>query len=337
MNKFHPLLKFKANYDFDLKIVEFLDTVISIDSEGYIKTTLFTKPGKKCTYLSPNSCHPRHVTENIPYSLALRLKRICSYHGDFLLELSKLKDLLLSRGYRIKSIENSFSKVIDMDRRLALQKKVKKKVDRVALPLPFDPRLPHVSSIVYRFWKVMTQNPRLKKIFPNPPMVCWSRPKNIRDHLIRANLAKELNRRSLRVKTGFLHCNRNCIVCCHSSRFCDVISSSNSSYSAKITSSINCLTTNVIYCITCQKCNEHQQYIGETGRRLCDRFLEHRGSVNNANTTKTVGLHYQEQGHSTSDMQIVAFEHLRSSDPWIRKVREKFYIKKFDPILNRLA
>ena len=180
LNKSHPLLKFKVNYNFQSKSVEFLDTIISISSDGFIKTTLYTKPGKKCSYLLPSSCHPSHVTENIPYSLALRLKRICSDADDFLVQLDFLKDLLLCRGYRSSYILRKFDRVKLLDRNTALKKVMKEPVKRIILPLPYDPRLPNVSGIFFKFWKVMTQNPFLKKIFPNPSMVCWSSPKNLR-------------------------------------------------------------------------------------------------------------------------------------------------------------
>ena len=97
-----------------------------------------------------------------------------------------------------------------IDRMQALKKVEKEIVNRPVLSLQFDPRLPHVSNILYRFWKVMCQNPHLKKVFPQPPMVTWTRPKNLREILIRAKLPKELNvRRSSRNKTGFKHCGFN--------------------------------------------------------------------------------------------------------------------------------
>ena len=66
----------------------------------------------------------------------------------------------------------------------------------------------------------MCQNPHLKKVFPQPPMVTWTRPKNLREILIRAKLPKELNvRRSSRNKTGFKHCGFNCIMCKFSPKF----------------------------------------------------------------------------------------------------------------------
>ena len=43
--------------------------------------------------------------------------------------------------------------------------------------------------------------------------------------------------------------------------------------SVKITDRFTCTSANVIYCITCRLCNK--LYIGETGRRLGDRFREH--------------------------------------------------------------
>ena len=39
---------------------------------------LYTKPTDTHQYLLPTSCHPKHFCKNVPYSLALRLRRICS-------------------------------------------------------------------------------------------------------------------------------------------------------------------------------------------------------------------------------------------------------------------
>ena len=52
--------------------------VIWIDHNGYLQTDLYQKPGKKCQYLIPTSAHPTPTTQGIPYSLAYRLRRICS-------------------------------------------------------------------------------------------------------------------------------------------------------------------------------------------------------------------------------------------------------------------
>ena len=130
-----------------------------------------------CSYLSNKSCHPKHITKNIPFTVALRYKRICSENFDFVNHLNVLKDSLLSRGYKNNYIVKAFQRVSVIDRMQALKKVEKKIVNRPVLSLQFDPRLPHVSNILYRFWKVMCQNPNLKKFFPQPPIVTWTRPK----------------------------------------------------------------------------------------------------------------------------------------------------------------
>ena len=59
------------------------------------------------------------------------------------------------------------------------------------------------------------------------------------------------------------------------------------------TSHITCNTKNVIYMVQCNRCN--LQYIGETKRRLKDRFNEHRRAVDKTNIKSkpaTVSKHF---------------------------------------------
>lgn len=336
LNNYHPFLKFKASYNFTTKSVAFLDTVISIDENGFIKTNLYVKPGKRCSYLLLSSSHPKHITENIPYSLALRLKRICSLNVDFVQQLDFLKCKLLSRGYKLNYILKAFERVSVINRTTALKKVQKKIVNRPILSLQYDPRLPHISNILFRFWKVMIQNPQMKKIFPEPPMVCWTRPKNLREFLIRAQLPKD-NRPS-RNKFGFKQCGFNCMLCKFSPRFVDNIVSSVTHESIPILSYLTCDTENVIYCITCTKdngkCKEHPQYIGQTGRKAVKRFAEHKNSIS-PNAITSVGQHFSESGHNFSHLQFIPFEQIKSNNPWVRLAREKFYIRKLESVLNR--
>ena len=55
----------------------FLDTSCQI-IDGRIVTDLYRKETDRNQYLLTSSCLLAHVTENIPYSLALRIVRICS-------------------------------------------------------------------------------------------------------------------------------------------------------------------------------------------------------------------------------------------------------------------
>ena len=106
------------------KSVDFLDTTIWIDTNGFIQTDLFVKDCTKVTYLLPSSCHPGRITKNIPYSLAYRLKRIVSVPETFNTRLDQLKDNLLSRN---KVIEDAFDRVKLITREDALKKVVRAK------------------------------------------------------------------------------------------------------------------------------------------------------------------------------------------------------------------
>ena len=48
---------------------------------------------------------------------------------------------------------------------------------------------------------------------------------------------------------------------------------SNASGDVRLKGRFDCTAAGVVYVITCQRC--HKLYIGETGRRLSDRFEEH--------------------------------------------------------------
>ena len=65
-----------------------------------------------------------------------------------------------------------------------------------------------------------------------------------------------------------------------------------------------CTSANVIYCITCTLCNK--LYIGETGRRLGDRFREHHRDVkkNDRDASKPVARHFNLHNHSKQPMAI---------------------------------
>ena len=77
----------------------------------------------------------------------------------------------------------------------------------------------------------------------------------------------------------------------------------------------------------------------EEERPLKERFSEHKTYVKTNNKSKTTGIHFNQKGHSVSDMEISIIEKVFNKDPRYRKQREKLYIQKFDTRyrgLNRL-
>ena len=140
-------------------------------------------------YLLPSSCHPAHISKNIPYSLAYRIVRICSKPGLRDVQFSKLRNFLLSRDYNSSIVDSAIVRAKAIPREVALKKVEKKeKPDRVIFSISFKPQLPCISSIIRKHWRTMVQDPWMKEVFQNPPMVIFKRPPNLRDKLIRTRI-----------------------------------------------------------------------------------------------------------------------------------------------------
>ena len=111
----------------------FLDTSLSIKN-GKVDVDLYRKPTDRNQYLLTSSCHPAHVTKNIPYSLALRIVRICSDPDNRDMRLNELKELLLSRQYKAGVVNNAIETARNTPRKDALMK-TKKEITKQDLSL----------------------------------------------------------------------------------------------------------------------------------------------------------------------------------------------------------
>ena len=71
----------------------------------------------------------------------------------------------------------------------------------------------------------------------------------------------------------------------------------------KNNSCFTCTSANVIYCISCTLC---KKLIGETGRRLGDRFREHLCDVekDDKDASKPVARHFNLPNHSKQHMAV---------------------------------
>ena len=52
----------------------------------------------------------------------------------------------------------------------------------------YDPRLPDIRKILTNQWKVLTEDQRMRDIFPKKPMVCYQRVQSLGEILTRAKL-----------------------------------------------------------------------------------------------------------------------------------------------------
>ena len=329
----------------------FLDLVISVDEQGYIQTDMHTKENSKNTYLLPSSNHPSHICTNIPYSLAYRVKRNCSKPELVEHRLDELKERLLHRGYRPKVIENAFNKIKGLDRDETLAKVVRENVNegRVRAVFRFDMRLPSLSSIFHKNWETMlSEDIRLKSVFPKPPMVCYTRGKNIREELCTAKLPPA-RARIRDTSEGFKRCGKSgCRMCpftgLQPGQVQKSVMVSSLGEDIPIRGNLTCQSSNLLYIVTCEKGSRNcpqNQYVGETGQTGEKRCSEHRNTVVqdcHQGTKKPVGEHFQGPGHSVSDMRFTPVEKIYSNNIFVRKTRERRLINQLDMIrkgLNR--
>ena len=170
----------------------------------------------------------------------------------------------------------------------------------------------------------------------------YTRPPNLEEILCRAKLCKTRQGMGTRgAQPGFSRCgDRRCSLCPFTGRASDGrrvshILVKHSGQMETIKDSLNCKSSNVLYLLSCEQqtganvCG--QQYVGETGRQVKRRFSEHKGSMEEVDTSKVIEKHFQERGRRGQvDCTMVPFLKVKSSDPFVRKCLETYYINKFN-------
>ena len=327
LNNIHPTIKFTHAHS--STNVPFLDVNVSI-ANGLIETDLYSKPTDKHQHLLFSSCHPSHTKKAIPYSLALRLRRICSTDQSFKTRTSELISYLLKRGYSLNFLKKQINRAADIPRHVALQPKPKTSTNRIPFTLTYNPTLPSISSIIKKHFNILHSSNRCKEVFPELPVVAFRRSPNLRDLLVTAKLPKlSSSNNTNTTPRGIFRCDSNrCLTCNFISHGTKEITFSSTGLTRTINSHITCNSKNVIYMIHCTKCNK--QYIGETKRRLKDRFNEHRRKIDKPDSTSphtAVSEHFlANSDHSITNVLLIPIEIITSNRDAIRKAKEAHYI-----------
>ena len=152
----------------------------------------------------------------------------------------------------------------EIDRETALQTSQNEETDRIPFTLTYHPQNLAIKNVILKNFKILSNDPETKHIFSLPPLISFKRDKNLGNFFVRS--AFKFNN-----KPGTFTCKRTrCKTCPFIS---NTVNISGPNRSVKVTDHFTCISSNVIYCITCTLCKKI--YIGETGRRLTDRFREH--------------------------------------------------------------
>ena len=113
LNNLHPTIKFTSSFSYNE--IPFLVVKVML-LNGRLETDLYVKPTDKHQYLLKSSCHPSHTKQSIPFSMALRLRRICSTGEFFNTRSDALTSHLIKRGYKYRFIKDESDKVRQIPR-----------------------------------------------------------------------------------------------------------------------------------------------------------------------------------------------------------------------------
>ena len=278
LNQVHPTMKFTMTHTTpklnqirapecdcpQIEAIPFLDTLCQI-KEGKICTDLYRKPTDRNQYLLPSSCHNLKVTSSIPFSLGMRINRVCSETENRDLRLQEMKEMLLERDYTPGIIDAAISRTKAISRDQALKLVLRQPTQqRPTFVVSYDPRLPSIPSVTKKHWRSMvTQDKYLERVFPEPPLIAFKRQKNLRETLIRAKVAPPPTREKRKIN-GMKKCGK-CIICSYVLEG-NVIKSEN--FTWKINRKVFCTDSTLIYLIECQKETCRKRYVGFTTRQF---------------------------------------------------------------------
>ena len=125
--------------------------------------------------------------------------------------------------------------------------------------------------IKYRYKHFQKSEP-LTKLFPEPPVVAFRRPKSIKDTLVRAAVSRPSSTVGQCKPCGDKRCK-----CCLQLQHAQVFHSKTTGKEYKIFCDVNSKTLNVVYLLDCHVCGS--QYVGESVQPFNKRMNGHRSDL----------------------------------------------------------
>ena len=298
LNSLHPSIKF--DYSLSQRSIAFLDTCIYINDDRIIHTTLHSKTTDSHNYLHYTSSHPRHLIDNLAFSQALRIRRICSEDAELVRNLKLHKQQFVARGHKPGRIQRHIDRVTSTPREDTLQLSTREDSSRIPLITTFNHTLPPLASIIRSRWDILQIKPEYEELFSEPGLVSFRRSPNIRD-FVGSNTISD-NRvlrksRNVRQIQSCQPCNGKRSLCCRQVNSTESFTSSVTNKKYSIFHNVNCKSSNVIYLLTCILCNI--QYIGKSKTPFNIRLNNYRNRINKGNIDNLlpVEAHFKQADH----------------------------------------
>ena len=177
INSLHPTIKFTFSYSKEK--IPFLDTVIHLDHEGNLSSSLHIKPTDTFSLLHFSSFHPDSSKKSIIYSQALRYRLLITKDSELKEALRNLKNNFIFRGYPRKMIDSNINKVLCLTQQDLLDTSPKEGRENKHGKLVFSTlhsiHNPEIKRILLQNWHIIEQDPTLKTTWPSPAPVTYKR------------------------------------------------------------------------------------------------------------------------------------------------------------------
>jgi hypothetical protein len=324
-NSFHPSIKVTVRWSYSR--VEHLDVDVSKSTNGDIVTDLYCKPTDAHLYLDYSSCHPHSCKNSLPYSQALRIRRICSTDELFEKRCAQLKGHFINRGYPASEVAFQINRARVRDRGELLKRKVCTRDARTAFVIDYHPTTRDVGKFVHRnFEDIIHKSDRLKECI-GKPVIAFRRPKNLKDMLVHSKICVQTDSN---LQNGMNRCNnRRCEICdlvLTGNRF----SSGVTGDSFYINKHFDCNSKNVVYLISCEVCA--MQYVGTTNNfRL--RVNNHRSRLRKIKANDDILYkHFHSEGHSPDHFKIQIIDSNDPKDPTRREGFWQYRLQSLTPL-----
>ena len=178
---------------------------------------------------------------------------------------------------------------------------------RTPLVVTYHPNLTTLARIVKKHLPILHTSSRLKQAVPNPPLVAFRRPNNLRDLLVRA----KLNTPAPPTNTGNNMCGHARCKCCKEIVTTNHFRSHSTGRQYNIRAHITCKARNLVYMISCKKCG--LQYVRETETPLHIRMNGHHSDIRTKKLDKPVAAHFSQPDHSAEDLEVRGIEEIHDN------------------------
>ena len=256
LNQKHPSVK--LDYKSDCKQIEFLDTLIYKDQQNKLQTTLFRKSSDRQNFLNAKLEHPYSLKKSIPYSQALRIRRICSTFQEYHSHSRKLIEQFVNKGYKKDVVTQQIQKVDQLDRKQLLHQQKRHDKQCIPLSVTYSRSLPNLKDIITKHWHILQANQSCKETFSTLPIIAFRKGTSLKQ-IIGTNT---IHNNEKLIKTKINHhtgkcvpCNSTRCLCCQQLISTAIFKSNQTNKTFKIYHRVKSKSSFVIYLLECYICN----------------------------------------------------------------------------------